>query len=782
MNQASMMSVSRRFIKMELLVILVVVSFVSATMAKTVLFQDNFESDKAGTHPTSKDLDPVIGARDVGGVWSIEETTPDLVQVLNKKAIGGTDCLSIKRTAQGYGNVCATGWDKAKTEDIVQLDMDIYIPSDSKRSVIVLSAGPKEWDNVGPAVLFGGDGVIKISFGNGGTFDTDLKSIPDTWQHVRFLINVPDRMYELTVGDMSQDHFLFKDMTPTNFQWLGIQNSADSSQIYVDNISLKAIEPVAPRPTAALTKSEPVDIGSRRELFVDGYLIDSISGDVRLQLHQPTRREIVFKTDKPWEGNAVGFGSVFKDGDLYRMYYGAGNWYPDGSATGWPLCYIESDDGINWRRPLLSLYPHEGKYLNNMVAPHGCEAAVFKDENPDCPPDQKYKIVSTTHDPFGLYFRGSPDGIHFSEIEDRKMFITTGQLDSQNLVFWDSVAGMYREYHRVAINVPADEYRKEVTMRGRSPVGDTKTSRSARTSTAKTIFGFPEPKMVSEPRNWPKTNQLTQGELIEFPGAPTEEMYMPNIQPYYRAPHIFIGFPGRYTNRGWSEPMHDLPGQEDRLVRAEAATWGEFGRWGFAITDAMFMSSRDGVNFNRWKEAFLRPGPREKDSWVYGDNFIFWGMVETQSTIENAPNEISLYAIEGFWQGNSTSIRRLSLRLDGFVSAHALWAGGEIITKPIRFEGGNLTLNLETSAAGSVQVEILDIDGKPIEGYTLADCPTIFCDRIAKVVRWSKKGGDVRPLAGKPIRLRFVLKDADLYSFQFVPYAPDPQRPTIKLK
>jgi len=76
-------------------------------------------------------------------------------------------------------------------------------------------------------------------------------------------------------------------------------------------------------------------------------------------------------------------------------------------------------------------------------------------------------------------------------------------------------------------------------------------------------------------------------------------------------------------------------------------------------------------------------------------------------------------------------------------------------------------------------VEIRDVDGQPIDGYALADCPPIYCDRIAQVVRWKKSGGDVRPLSGKPVWLRFVLKDADLYSFQFIPFAPEPQRPGI---
>ena len=84
----------------------------------------------------------------------------------------------------------------------------------------------------------------------------------------------------------------------------------------------------------------------------------------------------------------------------------------------------------------------------------------------------------------------------------------------------------------------------------------------------------------------------------------------------------------------------------------------------------------------------------------------------------------------------------------------------------IVFEGKELVMNFSTSAAGSVRVEIQNIDGKPIEGFTLDDCPEIFGDRIEQVVKW-KGGSDVSKLVGKPIRIRFVLKDADLYSIRF---------------
>jgi len=152
---------------------------------------------------------------------------------------------------------------------------------------------------------------------------------------------------------------------------------------------------------------EPVNIGSRLELLIDDHLIESMSGDLRLALHHPTRREIVLNTDAAWEGNASAFQSVFKDGDLYRMYYRGIHYLHSGEPAQvienhpWFLCYAESDDGIDWRRPELGLFEFNGSTANNIIltpeylADIGgdpAHTAAFIDTNPDCPPDQ-----STSH-------------------------------------------------------------------------------------------------------------------------------------------------------------------------------------------------------------------------------------------------------------------------------------------------------------------------------------------------------------------------------------------------
>ena len=110
------------------------------------------------------------------------------------------------------------------------------------------------------------------------------------------------------------------------------------------------------------TAAKAVDIGSRLELFVDEYLIDSMSG-VSLRLHRPQLSEPVLKFDADWEGPGNHYITVFKDEDIYRMYYrcvGGGD--TPASGEGWLMntCYAESKDGINWIRPKLGLYEYEG--------------------------------------------------------------------------------------------------------------------------------------------------------------------------------------------------------------------------------------------------------------------------------------------------------------------------------------------------------------------------------------------------------------------------------------
>ena len=179
----------------------------------------------------------------------------------------------------------------------------------------------------------------------------------------------------------------------------------------------------------------------------------------------------------------------------------------------------------------------------------------------------------------------------------------------------------------------------------------------------------------------------------------------------------------------------------------------------------MFMTSRDGVRFKRWGEAFVRPGP-QPERWVNRNNMTAWGIVQTRAFLDNAPDELSIYTTEHYYRGEACKLRRFTVRMDGFVAASAPLGGGELVTKPLIFAGERLGVNFSTSEAGSVRVEIQDAGGNAVEGFALEDCEEIVGDEIEKGVKW-KGVGDVSRLAGKPVRLRFALKDADLFAFRF---------------
>ncbi|MYH63174.1 MAG: hypothetical protein F4148_15925 [Caldilineaceae bacterium SB0675_bin_29] len=140
----------------------------------------------------------------------------------------------------------------------------------------------------------------------------------------------------------------------------------------------------------------------------------------------------------------------------------------------------------------------------------------------------------------------------------------------------------------------------------------------------------------------------------------------------------------------------------------------------------------------------------------------------TPSLFDGAPEELSIYVSEGYWRGESMNLRRYTLRVDGFASVQAPLSGGELVTKPLTFAGNRLRVNFSASAAGIIQVEILrDQMDESVAGFGLDDCVELLGDDIERVVRWSG-GADISRLEGVPVRLRFVLRDADLYAFQFV--------------
>lgn len=454
-------------------------------------------------------------------------------------------------------------------------------------------------------------------------------------------------------------------------------------------------EPGAPGLTRAQPGDKPVyEIGTRRELFVDDFLIDGMSGGVERRLHHPQPREIVLKLDHPWEGQTSAYFATVQDGDRILMYYRG---EVSSGSDGQVCCVAESRDGIHFERVRAELFEFEGSKDNNIiwkgVGAHNF--TPFLDTNPDAKPNEKFKAVGYSHHGQGLGVFASPDGIHWRELLDRPA-ITNGAFDSQNLAFWDPQRSCYVDFHR----------------KGRNGVRD------IMTCTSQDFLTWTEPV------------------FLEYSDNRLEHLYTNGIQRYSRASHLYIGFPARF-----------VPGR----TKIE-------GREPPGISDAIFMTSRDGLRFHRWSKAFIRPST-EPEVWTDRNNYPAWGLIETGS------EELSIYWTEHY-RHPGMRLRRAVIRKDGFVSLQAAGKVGEILTRPLRFDGNRLEVNYATDATGWIRFELCKLDGTPVKGFTLYDSEALFGNELQHTVQW--QGGSLERHTGEPVRLRIRMENADLYSLRFL--------------
>ncbi len=486
----------------------------------------------------------------------------------------------------------------------------------------------------------------------------------------------------------------------------------------------------------------PIPIGSDRECFFDDYLLNTAKTTAELKVHQPVLQDTVMIHDKPWEGDGCDYYNLFFDDQYhgvdgsyekgtYRMYY-LGWQMPSKEPNAKPskgivACYMESPDGIKWVRPNLGLFEFEGSKENNIVLQTGANHTggidnlmVFRDDNPECPPEARYKGVGSCQGALRCY--PSPDGIHFTEGD---VITNKGAFDSLNVVFWDERTKLYRGYirgfHPASMPNPMGE-----------PVRNIATIES------------------KDFKTW------TDPQLLIFDDGEDIPLYTNNVMPYYRAPQLYIGSPTRYNNRfKWSNSFEELGGKEHRKLRMEMSP-----RYGTVVTDCVFIVSRDGKIFHRFGEAFMRPEPENDLNWLYGDCYPARGFALTPSKVPGAPDELSLYLPGYCWMVEPVQLLRYTIRIDGFASVHAGAKEAMVVTKPFTFTGSEMHINFATSARGYVYVTLIDADGN-----RYPSCET-FGNAIDRKVLFDDPEA-VSKLAGKPVYLEFRMMDADVYSMQF---------------
>ena len=477
---------------------------------------------------------------------------------------------------------------------------------------------------------------------------------------------------------------------------------------------------------------------NNRILCWDDSLIEK-SSNVEIRMHKMEKKNLALVCDDEWEGVHNGYGSLLNVNGVYRLYYRA-----DASrhlvkggmaASKGVICVAESTDGINFRKPNLGKYDFNGTKNNNIVFSrdsHIDNFSVFCDKNPKCPENEKIKALSAYkvdgNDRLMCYV--SDNGYDFKE----KGFVNVkGTFDSFNTMMWDEETEQYFLFYR-AFHKP--DGKDAFEWKDISVIGDI---RDVRVATSKDF------------------EEWTEHGRIKFKEGQEEyPLYTNQIAKYYRSCSTFVGFPVRYCDRADEKDNFSYMPLGDRHENITA----KFGREGTALTDCIIMTSSDGFTFDKRDEAFFTPGADARNNWWYGNCYTVYGMIETLPDEYGAPNEISMYMGENYRIKN-VNFRRYTIRLDGFFSWYGSYSGGEVVTKPVKINGGSMKLNFASSAVGKAVVTVCDTDGNPIDGYTSR---SVFGDSVDRPVVFEK---ELSELCGREVRLKFKLCDCHLYSFVF---------------
>lgn len=479
-----------------------------------------------------------------------------------------------------------------------------------------------------------------------------------------------------------------------------------------------------------------------RILCWDDSVIDKNDG-VQILMHRPERKNVALRCDDQWEGPHCGYGRILKVGDVYRLYYRASDYIQrlDGepAINHAVICVAESRDGINFTKPNIEKIEFNGSTSNNIIFERKDvlidNFSVFYDDNPECPEDQRFKALSE-YNPDGrpqLLYYASADGYDF-----RLMYAldVKGSFDSYNAMVWDKDTEQYFLFYRAYHTAEGeDRFFWEVEPK----IDIVNDIRDIRVATSKDF------------KNW------TEHGRIKFSGGKKEyPLYINNISKYYRAASTFVGFPLRYSDRAAGKRNFDHMPQGYRHRKVTEA----FGREGTAITDNIFMTSRDGFTFDRRDEAFITQGPEHRNNWWYAGCSMAYGLIETKSDYPDASDEISFFLTENY-RIKDIEFRRYTVRLDGFFSWFGGYDGATVLTKPLTVEGDSLKVNFATSSAGGMTVALCDEDGKELEGY---NSYIMFGDSTDRPVEFDRPLSDIK---GKTVRLKIRLSDAHLYSFIF---------------
>lgn len=487
-------------------------------------------------------------------------------------------------------------------------------------------------------------------------------------------------------------------------------------------------EPLAMPP---YLKSPPevilIDVG--RQLFVDDFLIESTT--LKRQLHRPEYHSAnpLLVPDKEWEGKGGrARAGCFSDGvwfdpkdNLFKMWY----WASSNSVKplSFDTCLATSRDGIRWEKPKFDVVKDTNIVLRDEEGVYRNSSTVWLDHL-DKDPERRFKMFRVVRrSNFNrIRISFSADGIHWKHAGET-----------------DDVGDRSTVFHNPFRNVWVFGIR----------TGTPEVSRCR----AYAEYLEPVPK-----GRWNKAN-YDRGKTF-WVGADTLDPDRADLK----------------LRREKERPFDLIPSQLYNLdcVAYESVMLGLFSIWRGQPLDRPKINevcagfSRDGFHWSRPDRKAFCPISEEKDAWNWGNLQSAGGCCLVVG------DKLYFYvgAVSGrnpTWHPDPANMGLAVLRRDGFASMEAGEEGGALTTRPVKFSGKNLFVNL-AAAQGELRAEAIDKDGKAIAPFTLENCESVRGDKTLLELKW-RGAADLSPLAGKPVQFRFHLKNGALYAFWVSPDA-----------
>lgn len=451
------------------------------------------------------------------------------------------------------------------------------------------------------------------------------------------------------------------------------------------------------------------DLTGPWQLFVDDYLVESKSNVSRT--YHPFEKYAgnpVLTPTKPWEDSIVYiYGTVLptENGAGYRMWYHTMR--PEDTADdGSNILYATSMDGISWEKPNLYINSWHGSNANNMIFNRptisGLTSVMHTPFEAD--PNKRYKLFNYEGTYFGAW---SADGIHTTDVPNNPLISGVGDV---GMACWDPHLQRYLAH--VKVNTYVNGLKR----------------RSVALCTSNDFQTWTAPELVLEPDTyddrWVPAGTVQRTHFYGLCCFPYESMYIGIL---------------------WIFRATDVDGYTIGPVYAEIVT------------------SHDGVQWTR--EEGTRPAMLALGAAGAWDD----GQLYTAIAPVFMDGKLAIYygACDDV---HGTATKRLNcniglatLRKDGFASLDAGATAGSVTTKNLYGLSGQLHIN-HASSGGWVKVEVLDANGAVVPGYSAAECVPVQGDSTDEVVIWNTR--TELPANMNPMRLRFVLQNASIYSFK----------------